>query len=273
MFKTVAIFLAAAVSLSACGGGGSGDSATPTAKTMKISLYGQPLTSSAAVSHARAVANADAPSGASDAAATVQSLQDALKARGVPATVTPQVMDGTTLHQIVIGENNGLPPTPDQFKTDPSEFMVVHFELDDMTKPWSDPTQQAALAQFQSDLFVFIQRGEVAGKRVFVVDAIPNCDVPYGDSAADGLNDAIGKATSGTTGAGIGLFPANSYLDQSGTRINAVTVGHMGADCRTPDASLLTMRTNLVADYLAERYEATVAPSDPAAASGAAAGT
>jgi hypothetical protein len=219
-------------------------------------LYGNPLVSSSTGATAKVQASAfdqaaSAPAASSDTTATVQTLTDALAARGVTATVSPQVMDGTTLHQIVMGENNGLPPTPDQFKTDPSEWIILNFALDDMTTPASDPAQVAAISQFGSDLSVFTQRANVSGKRVFVVMAIPTCDVPNSNSAADGLNQGILKAQAASTLIAVGALP---YASQA-------IVGHMGADCRTPDAYIQNVRTGVVADDIANRYKAATSGS------------
>ncbi len=225
---------------------------------MKLSLYGQPFTKSGTVSHAQWVARADTPS--SDAAATVQTLQEALTARGVPATITAQVMDGTTLHQIVMGENNGLPPTPDQFKTDPSEYLIVNFQLDDMVTPWSDPAQGAAVSQFGHDLAVFTQRASVSGKLVYAVQPIQTCDVPNGGGAAFGLISAIADAKSHSNLNTMGSIPFGvSFGGSQGNPIPSPDLAHLGPDCRTPDAYLLNMRTNAIADYIAALYKETAA--------------
>lgn len=255
MRMRLASLLVGCVAIAACGGGGGGSSndggSAATAKTLTVSMYGNPLQSGTSAKVARAQFSlissamaADVPSTASDAQATVQTLQDALTSRGVPAQVSVGVMDGTTLHQIVMGENNGLPPTPDQFKTEPSEWIVVNFQLDDMVTKADDPAQLAAEAQFAQDLNIFTQRANVAGKRVFVVSAIPTCDVPNQNSAADGLNHAISSANSTATPVG-GI----DYVEQ-------VTAGHMGADCRTPDAYVQNLRTQKIADSLASMYKA-----------------
>lgn len=251
--------------LVACGGGGGGsnNSIQPTAKPLAISMYGQPLVSgsSAGVVHAqlKAVAStkAAAPAtGASDAQASVQSLQDALASRGVTAMVTAQVMDGTTLHQIVVGENNGLPPTPDQFKSDPSEWMIVNFQLDDMVTHVDDPAQAAAIQQFIQDLTVFTQRAAVSGKGVWAIVPIPTCDAKSGFSAADGLRYALTQAEikSGLTPIGTSSFGIG--YDAFGNPVESTDLSHLGADCRTPDAYLLNLRVQAVADWIADRYKA-----------------
>ncbi|MCA3923934.1 MAG: hypothetical protein IOC37_35095, partial [Burkholderia sp.] len=173
-----ALAILAFAGLAACGGDGDGGSSSggtkpvtkPITKAMTISLYGQPIVSSSA--------SAAAPSVASDTQATVQALQAALAAQGVAATVTPQVMTGTSLHALVTVGSNGQPPTADQFKADPSSYVLANFQLDDMVTPWMDPAQQAAAEQFKQDLQVFIQRMQVAGKQVGIVTPIATCDYP-----------------------------------------------------------------------------------------------
>jgi hypothetical protein len=265
----VALFLAA------CGGGSDGGGvSTPAAKPLTISMYGKPLVSaSAATAHAQSAATSEASaatpaSGSTAAQATVQTLADALAARGVTANVTAQVMDGTTLHQIVIGENNGLPPTPDQFKTDPSEWMVVNFQLDDMATGWSDPAQTAAATQFTNDLLVFSQRAAVAGKAVFVVMPIRTCDMK--DSAVDALSYAINQAfLNGAPLRFVGATGVSFSFDSAGKLIDNPMTVHMGADCRTPDAYLQNLQMQSIADTIAEGYKEAASPAS--AASGASA--
>ncbi|NPT39680.1 hypothetical protein [Paraburkholderia xenovorans] len=258
----------AAVFLVACGGSGGGDT-QPAAKALTISMYGKPLVSASpgATTHAQLAAVAQAAStsaaGASDAQATVQTLQDALAARGVTANVTAQVMDGTTLHQIVMGENNGLPPTPDQFKTDPSEWMIVNFQLDDMVSLTTDPAQQAAISQFAKDLTVFSQRAAVAGKAVFAVVPIQTCDSQY--SASTGLSIALTTARSaGAPLQIIGQMPFSIPFDTSGHPVPSDDLAHLGADCRTPDAYMQNYLVQSIADAVARAYNESVAVPDVA---------
>jgi hypothetical protein len=256
MIKNTIIAALTAVTLAACGGGGgSSNTITPPAKALSLSFYGLPFqqgTQATAKVALRAVAldAASAPVVTSDPnAATVQSLQDALAALGVTANVTAEVMDGTTLHGIVMGENNGLPPTPDQFGKDPSEWLIVNFQFDNMTTPMSDPTQQAAATQFANDLSVFVNRAHVSGKQVFVVSPIPTCDAtPAQDNTANGLSNAISIASNSALLYVVGALPNT-----------VATPDHMGADCRTPDTYLLNLRTNAVAADIASRYKAVTA--------------
>jgi hypothetical protein len=273
MIKTTLICIFAALCVAACGGGG-GDNTQPASKSLTISMYGKPLvsTQSGATAHAQlaAVSRAAATpaTGGSDAQATVQTLQDALAARGVTANVTAQVMDGTTLHQIVMGENNGLPPTPDQFKMDPSEWMIVNFQLDDMTTTTLDSNQQASINQFISDLTVFSKRAAVAGKAVFAVVPIQTCDTWY--SAASGLSNAISRAQdAGAPVRLIGQVPLGITFDTSGQPFPSPDLAHLGADCRTPDAYLQNALVQSIADAIARAYKEAAATAG--AASGASA--
>jgi hypothetical protein len=229
----------------------------------KLSFYGNPLGSTVPTKTASlnlwpiSAAYAD---GTADAAnQTVQSLQDALSALGVTATVTPQVMDGTSLHALIMGQDNGLPPTPDQFKTDLNSWVVANFQLDDMVTPMTDPTQQAAMQQFKTDLETFIQRMHVAGKQVFLVLPIQTCDAPQGAgiglyTAADGLAQMISQASGEAGAQTTGFLPYAYVTTQTGdtyTTVNTYTQGHLGTDCRTPDTYLLNARTAVMAKDIA----------------------
>lgn len=266
MKKTLSALLLGCAALTACGGGSGGsDSAAAATKKLTVSMYGNPLSSgsTAKVAHEQfsfisaAVAD-EVSSPASDAQATVQTLQDALTSRGVPAQVSAGVMDGTTLHQIVMGENGGLPPTPDQFKTEPSEWIVVNFQLDDMVTKADDPAQLAAQAQFSQDLAIFTQRANVAGKRVFAVMAIPTCDFPNQNSAADGLNHAIDNAQLSSSVTPVAPTPFYGKQDANGDAVNTFLTDHMGADCRTPDAYMQNYHIQQIADSLASMYKASL---------------
>ncbi|WP_321891671.1 hypothetical protein [Paraburkholderia tropica] len=266
MKKRLAAALVLAAGLAACGGGsGDGDSgsATPAAKSLTISMYGKPVVTSTttAVAHSQfslisAAVAADTSNPASDAQATVKSLSDALAARGVTADITNQVVDGTALHQIVTTEYNGKSPTADQFKTDPSSWLIVNFQLDDMVTPASDPAQQAAMAQFAADLLVFAQWAAVAGKAVFVVNPILTCDTM--NSAAAGLLSA--EQTAFINGAPIrfmGAVASNFSFDSGGQAVPDVgtDLSHYGADCRTPDTYLQNKQVDSMADTIALAYK------------------
>ncbi|MFM0330641.1 hypothetical protein [Paraburkholderia strydomiana] len=187
----------------------------------------------------------------------MQTLQDALAARGVTATVTAQVMDGTTLHQIVMGENNGLPPTPDQFKSDPSEWILVNFQLDDMASRVDVPTQAAAIQQFIQDLTVFTQRAAVSGKGVYAVQPIQTCDAPSGFSASSGLQYALTQALQKSGLTIVGAIPFGVSYDAFGNPIMTADMAHLGADCRTPDDYLRNLQVQAIADRIADLYKAS----------------
>ncbi|WOD18971.1 hypothetical protein [Paraburkholderia kirstenboschensis] len=176
------------------------------------------------------------------------------------------------MHQIVMGENNGLPPTPDQFKTDPSGYLIVNFQLDDMVTPATDPTQAAAISQFAQDLAVFTQRASVSGKLVYAVLPIQTCDAPNGTGAAFGLISAIAAAKNHSNLNTIGGIPFGvSFGGSQGNAIPSPDLAHLGADCRTPDTYLLNMRTDAIADYIAALYReaaATAGSASGASASG-----
>ncbi|MFX1765168.1 hypothetical protein PWP93_21815 [Paraburkholderia sp. A1RI-2L] len=276
MKKWLAAAFLFAVGLTACGGGGGnsdGGSPTPAAKALTISMYGKPIVSAPAkVARAQfslisAAVAAEAPGAASDTQATVQTLTDALAARGVTASIAPQVMDGTTLHQIVTTQYSGKSPDPSQFK-DPSEWLIVNFQLDDMVTPASDPAQQAAAQQFSADLLVFSQWAAVAGKAVFVVYPIQTCDTQYSASAA--LDWALHDAFS--HGAPIrftGGVPTGFGFDASGkpTPNVGTDLSHYGADCRTPDAYLQNLQVQSIADDVALAYKETGAAAPASGAS------
>ncbi|MFD1556049.1 hypothetical protein ACFSHT_10490 [Paraburkholderia silviterrae] len=278
MKKTLAAAFIFAVGLAACGGGGGGNDGggtTPTAKALTISMYGKPIVSSSstAVAHAQfslisAAVAADAPSVASDAQATAKSLTDALAARGVTAEITTQVMDGAALHQIVTTEYNGKPPTVDQFKTDPGEWIIVNFQLDDMVTPADDPAQQVAMKQFASDLLVFSQWAAVAGKAVFVVTPIQTCDTQ--NSASMGLLSAMQSAfVDGAPIRFIGGTPV-SFGFLSGKAVPSTTspgIEHFGADCRSPDAFVQNLQVDSIADSIASAYKDTGAAAPASGAS------
>jgi hypothetical protein len=265
MKKTLAAAFLFAVGLAACGGGGGdGGAPAPSAKALTISMYGNPIVSSqtSAVAHAKfsliSSAVADEAPGSADAQATVQSLQSALAARGVTADVTPQVMNGTTLHQLVTSDYNGKPPSPELLTVDPSGWLIVNFQLDDMVTLATDPAQQAALKQFSDDLIVFSQWAAVAGKAVFVVEPIQTCDSPY--SASAGLRAAMSTAAS--TGAPIrfiGQVPLHFAFDTDGKAVplSGGDLSHLGADCRTPDDYLKNALLDSVADQIAAAYKQT----------------
>ncbi|RQM48632.1 hypothetical protein EHZ19_10525 [Paraburkholderia bannensis] len=181
------------------------------------------------------------------------------------------MVDGTALHQIVTTEYNGKSPTADQFKTDPSSWLIVNFQLDDMVTPMSDPAQQAALQQFTADLLVFSQWAAVEGKAVFVVQPIPTCDAVFSASAA--LYSAEWSALS--AGAPIrfmGEVGASFSFDQNGNAVPdaGTDLSHYGADCRTPDAYLQNKQIDSMADTIALAYKEQASSASAASAASAA---
>ncbi|WP_075358922.1 hypothetical protein [Caballeronia sordidicola] len=251
MKKMLALSVAAALILSACGGGG--DNSSAPAPVLKLSFSGAPITEAAgAVAHA-AVIHAAADTPASGASATVTTLQDALTAAGVAANVTAGVIDGTTLHQIVLARNGGNSPDNSLYGTvDPTDWNIVNFQLDDMVTPWTDPTQQAAVAQFQNDLAVYTQWAYVDRKSTFVVAPIPTCDGdpanPTNTTAVGALQVAEGQAAAISISYSIGHVQASEV------------VGHMGDDCRTPDAYILNLRTQRIVSDIVTQWNNTMHP-------------
>jgi hypothetical protein len=260
-------FALAAV-LSACGGGGGSDAPSkPVEKVPTIAFYGNALVHAAVVqgaAHADVTASdgtaasapvADAPTTASDAAATVQTLTDALAAQGVTANVTQAVMDGTTLHTLVMSVDGGKSPTADQYTTvDQTEWTIVNFQLDDMVTSDLDPVQQAAIQQFTRDLIVFVQRQYVAGKRTFVVMPLPTCEANNQYTASSGLTEGIGNASSTVLFYDTGVINNDVSFDANGVPTYTLA-SHMGADCRTPDAYLQNLRTTAIATDIATRLK------------------
>ncbi|MEX3963712.1 hypothetical protein AB4Y42_16115 [Paraburkholderia sp. EG286B] len=72
--------------------------------------------------------------------------------------------------------------------------------------------------------------------------AIPKRDVPNQNSAADGLKHAISSANATATPVG-----AIDHVDQ-------VTAGHMGADCRVPDAYVQNVHTKDCSRRIRDRF-------------------
>ena len=269
MKNALAVAILGFVGLAACGG-----DVEPAKTQVTISMYGNSVISNSPGS-------IPTPS---DTQATVQALQGALAAQGVIAAVTPQVMNGTALHALVTAAANGQPPTADQFKSDPSSYVLVNFQLDDMVTPWTDQAQQASAEQYEHDLEVFIQRMQAAGKQVWVVTPIATCDYPRGSSsfsairrnytAVDALTSMNPQAIGKAGGHEVGTLTYNYQwvYDPSAQLygwVNTVTQGHMGADCRTPDAYLQNMRIQLIAGTIAAFYRGAGA-SNPASGGSAA---
>jgi hypothetical protein len=162
-------------------------------------------------------------------------------------------MDGTALHALVLARNGGASPPNSAYGTvDPTNWNIVNFQLDDMVTPWTDPTQLADVEQFQNDLAVFTEWSYVDEKKTFVIAPIPTCD---GDplnltntTAVGALQIAEGQASAISASYGVGAVSS------------AEAAGHMGADCRTPDAYILNLQTTRIASDIAARWNLVLHP-------------
>jgi len=251
MKKMFALSVAAALFLSACGGGGGSSPSAAPAPVLKLSYSGSPLQAAApAVAHAAIIhAASDTPASDPNATATITDLTTALAATGVTANVTVQTMDGTALHALIMGTDNGASPPQSAYGTvDPTNWNIVNFTFDDMVTTMDSPAQQAAQTQFVQDLTVFTQRGYVAGMKTFVVQPIPTCNAAASFTAAYGLANAENTASINSMSFPVGIIQASE------------TVGHMGADCMTPDAYILNLRTQRVATDIATMWNLQTSP-------------
>ncbi|MDR5824733.1 hypothetical protein [Caballeronia sp. LZ043] len=259
MKKTLAAALAGAALVAACGGGGD-DGPSSTAHVMSIKYYGAPMPQAGTTVAKSAVVHA-ASDAASDggAAATVSTLTQALADQGVTANITPVTMSATALHDLVMSVNGGIRPTNDDLakaNVQPTGYAVVNFQLDDMTKSRDDPAQADALEQFQSDLITFILQQHLAARWTFILRPIPTCDFPVDHTAADGLLAAENAATAVALAFMAGEIPSSLVSNGNGGLINATIAGHMGADCRTPDASIVNTWTQSAAARMALNFKA-----------------
>ncbi|MBM2769938.1 hypothetical protein [Burkholderia anthina] len=241
------------LSLSACGGGDDASApAAPSKFAVKVTYSGLPLVKSRQASK---MAAADVVSGASstvvesDGQATVDTLQKRFADAATGITVYPGVIDGTTLHQIVMSVNNGVGPTQEELwqydqnrtKIVMDDWVVLNFQLDDMRTGRNDPAQVAALDQFKKDLIVFQNRLYLEGKHVYKIVPIRTCELPSGQTAADGLADVLADV------------PGSGYL--MGLR-DAPDRSHMGDDCRTPDAETQEAHLRAIVDPIVASYNA-----------------
>ncbi|HDR9061062.1 TPA: hypothetical protein QDB03_002676 [Burkholderia vietnamiensis] len=249
------------ISVAACGGGDDSSPPAPSKFAVKLTFSGNPLVASQKT--LRMVAT-DGASGASvvdtttAGQATVNALQQKFSAAGTGITVYPGVIDGTTLHQIVMSVNNGIGPTDDELRNAKrpvvsSEWMVVNFQLDDMQTGRNDPAQIAAMDQFKKDLIIYQNRIYLEGKSLYKILPIRTCDLPAGQTAADGLIDVLGSVPGSGYLMGLDYAPDKS---------------HMGADCRTPDqetqdAYLNAIVTPIVAGYNAVNQQVNDCKTNP----------
>lgn len=248
--KKILVALAFPLSLSACGGGDdAGAPAAPSKFAVRVTYSGLPLIKSKQASRMAAVDAASAADSAGDESAgqaTVDALQKKFAAAGTGITVYPGVIDGTTLHQLVMAVNNGVGPTQNEMDhaklpMAPSEWVVLNFQLDDMQTGRNDPAQAAAIEQFRKDITVFQNRLYLEGKQIYTVLPIRTCELPAGQTAADGLSDALRGA------------PGSSYL--LGLR-DAPDRLHMGPDCRTPDQATLDAHMDAIVTPVVASYNA-----------------
>ncbi len=223
------------------------------------------------VARAMAAIDASSPSvpSSNNAQATIDALQAAFKARGADVGVYPGVIDGTTLHQLVQAENGGVGPTQADVinaKTNISEWVLMNFQLDDMTGYVDTPEKIAAVDQFRSDLQIYAAREYLKGRVVHAVLPIVSCapvrteritgesgstfDQVY-FSASRELYTAINMASTG----GVVGFRTVGGLWQSDP-------AHMGADCSTPDQVAQDAQINSIVDPLTINYKAALETID-----------
>nr|KUY60098.1 hypothetical protein WG70_06945 [Burkholderia oklahomensis EO147] len=232
-----------------CGGDDGGSPAASNKFAVKLTFSGAPLVTQQKISR---MAATDAVSGAgsvpapSAGQATVNALQQKFTEAGTGITVYPGVIDGTTLHQIVMSVNDGVGPTDEELRnvklpTVPSEWVIINFQLDDMQTGRYDPAQIAAMAQFRKDLVVFQDRIYLEGKSLYKVLPIRTCDLPAGQTAADGLIDILASVPGSGYLMGLDYAPDKS---------------HMGGDCRTPDQATKDAYLNAIVAPIVASYNA-----------------
>lgn len=250
--KHILLPLLAALTLGACGGGGDGPAKA--APVMSIQYYGAPMPQGAGGATAKAaIVGAASDAGAAE---TVTTLTQALAAQGVTASVTPITMSATALHDLVMSVNGGVRPTNDQLTVQPTGYAVVNFQLDDMVTSADDPAQVAAISQFQNDLTTFILQQRLAGKETFILSPIPTCDFAPGHTAGDGLGQAESNAVAVALAFQVGTVPRGTVTDLNGVTTDPYLIAHMGADCRTPDATIIGVWTNSAAERMAVNFKA-----------------
>lgn len=265
MKKKLLAALCVAAALSACGGG---DDVAPanTGPAIRMTFTGNPIIGSRV---ARAMAAVDASSpvvpNSNNAQATIDALQAAFKARGADVGVYPGVIDGTTLHQLVQAENGGVGPTQADVMNaniNISEWVLMNFQLDDMTGYVDTPEKYAAVDQFRSDLQIYAAREYLKGRVVHAVLPIVSC-APVRTERVTGA--------SGSTFDQV-YFPASRELyaainmASTGGVVGFRTVGglwqsdpaHMGADCSTPDQVAQDAQINSIVDPLTINYKAAL---------------
>jgi hypothetical protein len=114
-----------------------------------------------------------------------------------------------------------------------------------------DLAQVAALEQFQSDLETFIFQQCLAAKLTFVLTPIPTCDLTVDRTAAAGLIEAERCLVFL-----VGGVPLNTVTDATVATTSPFLSQHMVADCRTPDATVVSMWTTSAAERMAINFKA-----------------
>ncbi|MDR6500299.1 hypothetical protein J2785_003455 [Burkholderia ambifaria] len=266
--KLLATFCVAAA-LSACGGG---DDVAPakTGPAIRLTYTGDPIITARV---ARAMAAADASStvvsSATNTQATIDALQAAFKARGADIGVYPGVIDGTALHQLVQAENGGVGPSRDDVlkaNVNISEWVLMHFQLDDMTGYVDTPEKRAAVSQFQSDLQIYAAREYLKGRVVHAVLPIVSCQPAKVERYTDDTGVVRERSYRTASSELYGAVYAASLNDIVGFR----TVGgqresdpaHMGADCSTPDQAAQDAQINSIVDPLTINYRVALETID-----------
>ncbi|WGS46056.1 hypothetical protein LFL97_25595 [Burkholderia sp. JSH-S8] len=262
MKKTLIAAVMAGIALSACGGGD--DSSTPAASgpAIRLKYSGAPLVATQrarAMSAATDVSSAASAPGASagDAQPTITALQDAFKARGADIGVYPGVVNGTKLHDIVMGENGGVGPTQDEVyasKVSISSWTLINFEYDDMSGYIDTPGKRAMADQFANDLRVFAGREYLKGNVVFAARPIVSC-LP---NKVASTPDARGYYQEYMPASRV-LYNAIHAMGGSGLiaigGILTADPAHMGGGCETPDQAMRDAHLASIVDPLVERYK------------------
>ncbi|MGN7985127.1 hypothetical protein [Burkholderia sp. 22313] len=266
--KLLAMFCVAAA-LSACGGGDD-TASTNAGPAIRMTYSGNPIIT-ARVARAMAAADASSPAVPSppSAQATIDALQAAFKARGADVGVYPGVIDGSTLHQLVQAENGGVGPTQADVinaNTNITEWVLMNFQLDDMTGYVDTPEKRAAVDQFQSDLQIYAAREYLKGRVVHAVLPIVSCQ----PSQTERVVDANGGVTvQEHFTASRELYGAINAASSRGV-VGFRTVGglwqsdpaHMGADCSTPDQATQDAQIDSIVEPLTINYKAALETID-----------